>query len=67
MEPLLEQRTSIVIAHRLSTIMQADSIVVLDGGAVVEQGRHQELLAGGGLYKEIFDTQFRLNEEDKAE
>lgn len=61
-KPLLESRTSLVIAHRLSTIMQADAIVVLDDGKIIEQGRHQELLDKGGLYKEIFDTQFKINE-----
>lgn len=60
MEPLLKERTSIVIAHRLSTIMQADSIIVLDQGRMIEQGRHDELLEKDGLYKEIFDTQFRI-------
>ncbi|GHS88102.1 ABC transporter ATP-binding protein [Actinomycetota bacterium] len=51
-------RTSIVIAHRLSTIRDADSIVVLDGGRVVDQGSHDELLARGGLYAELYETQF---------
>lgn len=63
-EPLLARRTSLVIAHRLSTIMQADAIVVLDQGRVIEQGSHQDLLARGGLYKEIFDTQFRLPDHE---
>ncbi len=65
-KPLLESRTSLVIAHRLSTIMQADSIVVLDHGRIIEQGRHHELLEKDGLYKEIFDTQFRLGDESDA-
>ncbi|MEE6273124.1 ABC transporter ATP-binding protein [Georgenia sp. MJ206] len=51
-------RTSIVIAHRLSTVRQADSIAVLDRGRVVEQGTHAELLAAGGLYAELYRTQF---------
>ena len=63
MEPLLQARTSVVIAHRLSTIMQADEIVVLYQGRVIEQGRHEELLQKNGLYREIFDTQFRLKDE----
>ena len=51
-------RTALVIAHRLSTIREADSIVVLDGGRVAEQGTHAELLAAGGLYAELYETQY---------
>ncbi|HEY0216623.1 MAG TPA: ABC transporter ATP-binding protein [Cellulomonas sp.] len=51
-------RTALVIAHRLSTVREADSIVVLDDGRVAEQGTHAELLARGGLYAELYDTQF---------
>jgi ATP-binding cassette subfamily B protein len=52
-------RTSIVIAHRLSTILAADMILVMDRGRIVERGMHQELLAQGGLYAHLYETQFR--------
>lgn len=59
LEPLFAGRTSFVIAHRLSTILAADKILVLDGGQVVEQGTHSELQALGGLYADLYRTQFR--------
>ena len=59
LEPLLSGRTSLVIAHRLSTILAADQILVMDEGRLVEQGTHAELLAKGGLYAELYETQFR--------
>ena len=52
-------RTNIVIAHRLSTILAADLILVLDNGRIVERGTHSELLAKGGLYAHLYETQFR--------
>jgi ATP-binding cassette subfamily B protein len=52
-------RTSIVIAHRLSTILAADLILVMDRGRIVERGTHEELLAFGGLYNQLYETQFR--------
>lgn len=52
-------RTSIVIAHRLSTILAADLILVLDRGKIVERGTHEQLLAMGGLYSQLYETQFR--------
>ena len=52
-------RTSIVIAHRLSTILAADLILVMDRGRIVEQGTHNELIAIGGLYNQLYETQFR--------
>lgn len=57
--PLLKGRTSLVIAHRLSTILAADIILVLDRGELVEQGTHSELLTQGGLYAELYETQFK--------
>ena len=59
LEPLFKGRTSLVIAHRLSTILAADKILVLNHGQVVEQGKHSELLAQGGLYAHLYETQFR--------
>jgi len=56
---LMASRTTFVIAHRLSTIMNADKIVVLDDGRIVEQGRHSELLEKSGLYRRLHDMQFR--------
>lgn len=53
-------RTSIVIAHRLSTILAADCILVMDRGQIVEQGTHAELLARGGLYATLYETQFKI-------
>ena len=58
LDEALTGRTSIVIAHRLSTVRSADSIVVLDDGPVVDQGTHVELLARGGVYAELYRTQF---------
>jgi len=62
-EPLLQNRTSLVIAHRLSTIMAADRIYVVDGGRIVEEGTHDQLLALGGAYKKLCDKQFRLKKK----
>ncbi len=59
----LAGRTSIVIAHRLSTVRDADQILVIDEGRVVERGRHEELLALGGLYAELYQTQFARQAE----
>lgn len=58
-ERIMRGRTSIVIAHRLSTVMRADRILVLSNGRIVERGTHGELLAAGGLYRELYETQFR--------
>ncbi len=63
----LEGRTALVIAHRLSTVRAADSIVVLEDGRVVEQGRHAELLALGGRYAELYRTQFATSEAEAEE
>jgi ATP-binding cassette subfamily B multidrug efflux pump len=57
LDALMEGRTTFVIAHRLSTVRRADMILVMDKGEIVERGTHNELLARGGLYKEIYDLQ----------
>ena len=58
MQRIMQGRTSIVIAHRLSTIRDADLIVVMDQGRMVEQGNHEQLLAKKGRYWELYMTQF---------
>jgi ATP-binding cassette subfamily B multidrug efflux pump len=58
MAKLMEGRTSFVIAHRLSTILDADRILVINHGEIVEQGTHHELLARGGFYAELYNSQF---------
>lgn len=59
LERLMKGRTTFVIAHRLSTVRNADQIVVLEAGQVAQQGQHEELLAQGGLYRELYELQFR--------
>jgi ATP-binding cassette subfamily B protein len=63
LEPLMVGRTSFVIAHRLSTVQAADMVLVMDRGRLVEQGTHAELLALGGLYAALYETQFRTEPE----
>jgi len=62
---LMQGRTSFVIAHRLSTIRDADLILVMDHGDIVEQGTHEELLNKGGFYAELYNSQFDQNGEDR--
>lgn len=59
MVPLLRDRTSIVIAHRLSTVQAADQILVIENGTIAESGNHEELIKKEGLYRQIYDTQFK--------
>lgn len=61
---LLSDRTSFIIAQRLSTVRNANRIIVLDKGRIVEEGTHKELLAGGGIYTAIYNLQFRSQEKE---
>ena len=58
MDELMKGRTSFVIAHRLSTIKNADLILVMNGGDVIESGSHDELMRKGGFYAELYNSQF---------
>ncbi len=64
---LMKGRTTFVIAQRLSTVKRADQILVLDHGRIVQHGRHDDLLAEGGLYKEIYDLQLKDQEQFRRE
>jgi len=67
-DPLIESRTSILIAHRLSTILAADEIIVVKDGRIVERGQHRELVKAGGVYTELYESQFKIStEEDKQQ
>jgi subfamily B ATP-binding cassette protein MsbA len=57
---LMKNRTTLVIAHRLSTVRQADNIVVIDKGRIAEQGTHGALMRKRGLYKKLYEMQFKL-------
>jgi ATP-binding cassette subfamily B protein len=69
LKKVLAGRTSIVIAHRLSTVREADQILVIDGGRIVERGAHADLVDAGGLYGELYHTQFegQANEPDDGD
>lgn len=62
LERMMAGRTSLVVAHRLSTIKNAHEILVLEKGRIVQQGRHDELLREGGLYRALYDLQFAAGE-----
>ncbi|MBL8979313.1 MAG: ATP-binding cassette domain-containing protein, partial [Gemmatimonadetes bacterium] len=63
LERLLVGRSTLIIAHRLSTVRRADRLVVLDHGRIVEQGRHADLVAQGGLYARLYQQQFREGDD----
>jgi ATP-binding cassette, subfamily B, bacterial MsbA len=67
LEVLMQGRTTIVIAHRLSTIQNASRIVVMSAGSIIQEGTHEELLARGGLYQELYSMQFMSSESGKQE
>jgi ATP-binding cassette subfamily B protein len=64
---LMENRTTFIIAHRIQSVMNADTIVVLDKGEIVEIGDHEELVSGNGMYRKIYDIQTRIEEELEQE
>ena len=59
LETIMRDRTAIVIAHRLSTVKHADRIIVMDHGQIIEEGTHDQLMAQGGHYAELYNTYFR--------
>ena len=67
LDRLMQGRTTFVIAHRLSTIRNADRIIVLDVGKMVEDGPHAQLIAAGGLYRDLYELQFRAQQEGRTE
>ena len=64
MDKLTKGRTTFVIAHRLSTIKNADLILVMDHGNIVEKGKHEELLKENGFYASLYNSQFQLTDDD---
>lgn len=67
LESLMQGRTTFVIAHRIQSVMNADLILVLDKGSIVQQGKHADLMAQTGIYRQIFDIQTRIEDELERE
>ncbi|MBQ7475077.1 MAG: ABC transporter ATP-binding protein [Clostridia bacterium] len=66
-EPIIASRTSILIAHRLSTVLAADEILVLKDGVIAERGRHEDLVGRGGVYTQLYETQFKKGEKKQGD
>jgi ATP-binding cassette subfamily B protein len=64
---LMENRTTFIIAHRIQSVMHADLILVMDKGAIVQMGRHDELVGQAGIYRQIYNIQTRIDEELEQE
>ncbi|MDC7234927.1 MAG: ATP-binding cassette domain-containing protein, partial [Spirochaetales bacterium] len=67
MDELITGRTTFIIAHRIQTLKQADTILVLDKGRIVQQGNHEQLIAVDGFYQEVFNLQTQMEEELQQE
>ena len=67
LQSLMQDRTTFVIAHRIQSIMSADLILVMDDGRIVQRGRHEDLLAQDGIYRQIFNIQTRIEDELEKE
>ena len=63
---LMKERTTVIVSHRVSSVMNADHIIVLDEGKIAEQGKHQSLLAAGGLYASLYHMQLMEEKQDGA-
>jgi ATP-binding cassette subfamily B protein len=63
---IMAGKTSIIIAHRLSSVKNADRIIVLERGKIVEEGKHDQLVMNGGLYARMYEQQLRSNEPDQG-
>ena len=65
-EPLLKDRTALVVAHRLSTIISSDEIAVIEEGTIVSKGTHEKLLRSCDIYRQFFETQFKIPLKEEA-